>query len=92
MSDFKPCQGKTACRDNGMSCLTCGRGLQEIERLRALMDQLATLAIEYDYENVEEYTTYIARKLDKSITYRRQTKIEACPTSSTLKNPVIDSV
>ena len=75
MSRFTPCQGKTACRDDGSRCLTCGRDLSEIERLRLLMDQLATLAIDYDYENVEEYAAYVARKLEKMITYRRQEEV-----------------
>lgn len=73
MSQFKPCQGKTACRDDGQRCLTCGRDFQEIERLRTLMDQLAVLAIDYDYENVDEYSDYVARKLGKMIAYRRET-------------------
>ncbi|MEW8087433.1 MAG: hypothetical protein AB2652_20510 [Candidatus Thiodiazotropha endolucinida] len=71
MGKFVPCQGKHACRDNELSCLTCGRGLHEIEKLRLLMDQLASLAIDYDYENVDEYSSYVARKLEKMIVYRR---------------------
>jgi hypothetical protein len=80
MARFKPCQGKNACRYAGVYCMTCGRSLQEIERLRTLMDQLATLAIEYDYANVEEYAAYIAYKLKKSINYRRQTESSQCHT------------
>ena len=72
MSQFKPCQGKTACRDDGERCLTCGRDFQEIEKLRSLMDGLATLAMEYEYENVDEYSAYVARKLGKTIAYRRE--------------------
>ena len=79
MARFTPCQGKTACRDDGVRCLTCGRELLEVERLRVLMDQLATLAIEYNYENVEEYAAYISYKLNKSITYRRESEPEQCP-------------
>jgi hypothetical protein len=72
MARFKPCQGKDACRNDGVNCMTCGRSLQEIERLRILLDRLATLAIEYDYENMEEYTAYISYKLNKSINFRRK--------------------
>ncbi|MEW7978054.1 MAG: hypothetical protein AB2814_11745 [Candidatus Sedimenticola endophacoides] len=72
MSRFQPCQGKAACRDDGERCLTCGRSLQEIDRLRVLMDQLAQLAIDYDYENVGEYADYVARKVGKTVEYRRQ--------------------
>ena len=72
MSQFNPCQGKLACRDDGTRCLTCGRSLQEITQLRDLMAQLTALAIDYDYENINEYSTYIAQKLEKSIAYHRQ--------------------
>jgi len=72
MSQFNPCQGKMACRDDGNRCLTCGRSLQEITRLRDLMAQLTALAIDYDYENINEYSAYIAQKLEKSIAYHHQ--------------------
>jgi hypothetical protein len=74
MTLFNPCQGKSACRDDGTRCLTCGRDLQEIERLRGLLDQLASLAMDYDYENVEAYAGYISRKLIKTIRYRRDSQ------------------
>ncbi|MET0015548.1 MAG: hypothetical protein ABW088_18000 [Sedimenticola sp.] len=77
MGRFVPCQGKSACRDDELRCLTCGRGLHEVDRLRQLMDQLATLAIEYDYENAEEYSNYVATKLQKSINHRRKELLEA---------------
>ena len=72
MANFRPCQGKSACRDNGVLCLTCGRKLNEVVQLRELMQQLASLALNYDYENVDEYTDYIARKVSKMIDYQRQ--------------------
>jgi len=72
MRRFVPCQGKTACRDDGVRCLTCGRTLDEIGRLRNTLDGLADLAIAYDYKNVAEYRAYVAQKLEKMILYRRQ--------------------
>lgn len=72
MALFQPCQGKTACRDNGERCLTCGRDLQEIDKLRQCIDALANLAIEYDYQNLEQYCGYVARKLGKTINYRQE--------------------
>ena len=72
MATFRPCQGKSACRDNGVLCLTCGRKLNEVVQLRELMQQLAALALNYDYENVDEYADYIARKVSKMIDYQRQ--------------------
>ena len=73
---FVPCQGKTACRDNGERCLSCGRSLEEITWLRDLLDQLSSLAIEYGYDNVDEFAAYIAHKLPKMIEYRRQQSME----------------
>lgn len=67
---FKPCQGKTACRDDGEHCLVCGRSLEEIAWLRDLMDQLASMAIAYEYDNVEQFAGYIANKLPKMVAYR----------------------
>lgn len=69
---FQACHGKTACRDDGVHCLTCGRSLAEITYLRALLDQLTDLALDYDYVNVDDYAAYVARKLSKTIAYRRQ--------------------
>lgn len=69
---FTPCQGKTACRDGGVQCLTCRRSLAEIGELRGLLDQLSNLAISYDYDNIDDFSAYVARKLVKTITYRRQ--------------------
>ena len=45
MPHFEPCHGKDACRDDGERCLTCGRPLSEIARLRASIDELASLAL-----------------------------------------------
>ncbi len=56
---FQPCQGKDACRDNGERCVTCGRSLEEI-------------AMDFGYDNVEEYAAYVARKLFKTVNHRRE--------------------
>lgn len=71
MPRFEPCHGKEACRDDGERCLTCGRSLSEIARLRASIDELATLALDAAYDNTEEYAAYVARKLLKIINHRR---------------------
>jgi predicted Fe-S protein YdhL (DUF1289 family) len=75
MAIFTPCQGKNACRDDGVLCLTCGRKLSEINKLRELMQELAFLAIYHDYDNVEEYTQYVSRKVGKMIDYHKQEHI-----------------
>ncbi|MET0051967.1 MAG: hypothetical protein ABW095_12935 [Candidatus Thiodiazotropha sp.] len=77
MAKFVPCQGKTACREDETGCKTCGRSLDEIVELRGLLDQLATLAVTYGYENHVEYAEYIQRKLVKMIEYRNQSNREA---------------
>ena len=71
MKAFTPCKGKTACRDDGENCLVCGRGLQEIEDTRRLIDALAELAIAHDYENLSEFTAYVADKVGKKVRHRR---------------------
>lgn len=68
--EFLPCQGKTSCRDDGKCCLTCGRSLEEIEWLRDLMDQMASMAIAYEYENVEVFADYVACKVPKMVAHR----------------------
>ncbi|MCG6941144.1 MAG: hypothetical protein LJE69_07830 [Thiohalocapsa sp.] len=72
MARFQPCHGKNECRDDGERCVTCGRQLTEIARLRESIDALAALALDCDYENVEEYAGYVARKLFKTINHRRE--------------------
>ena len=71
MTAFTPCQGKTACRDDGQRCLTCGRGFEEIARLRDLIDGLADLAMRQDYDNIETYAAYVAEKVAKKVRHRR---------------------
>ncbi|MGD9164471.1 MAG: hypothetical protein PVF13_06890 [Chromatiales bacterium] len=72
MATFTPCQGKNACRDDGVLCLTCGRKLREIEKLRELLQELSALAIDYNYANVDDYAQYIARKVSTLVDYQRQ--------------------
>ena len=69
---FKPCAGKTACRDDNVTCLVCGRGLQAIEETRRLIDGLAELALAQGYDNVDEFAGYVAGKVVKKVQYRRE--------------------
>jgi len=69
---FIPCQGKTACRDDGLVCLTCGRSLAEVEATRKLIDALADLAMGHGYGNVDDFAAYIARKVEKKVRHRRE--------------------
>jgi hypothetical protein len=72
MSVFTPCKGKTACRDDGDSCLTCGRSFEAIGQTRQLIEALAELACAQGYDNVDEFTAYIARKVGDAVRYRRK--------------------
>lgn len=67
---FTPCKGKTACRDDGARCLTCGRDFAEIEQTRALIDALAELAVNQGYVNVDEFAAYVAAKVVKKVRHR----------------------
>lgn len=69
MTDFVPCQGKNDCRYNGTQCLTCGRSFEEIHQLRSLLSQLTAMAIHYEYKNLDNFTDYIASKVNKSVIY-----------------------
>lgn len=69
---FTPCKGQTACRDDGLVCLTCGRSLEEIARLRDFIDGLAELALAQGYDNPEEFAAYAAAKVVKKIRARRE--------------------
>jgi hypothetical protein len=71
MARFEPSRGKDACRDDGERCLSCGRRLTEIARLREASDALAGLAVDFHYDNTEEFANYVARKLFKIVNHRR---------------------
>jgi hypothetical protein len=71
MRPFTACKGKTACRDDGEQCLVCGRSFEEIRQTRQLIDALADLACAQDYDNVDEFTAYIVRKVCKAVRHRR---------------------
>jgi hypothetical protein len=76
MSAFKPCQGKTACRDDGERCITCGRSFTEIEQTRSLIDALADFVMAQSYDNVEEFAGYVAEKVVKKVRHRRTQRCE----------------
>jgi hypothetical protein len=74
LSGFSPCKGKTACRDDGSECLTCGRSFTEIEQTRRLIDALAEFACAQGYNNIGEFASYVADILEKKARYRREAK------------------
>lgn len=72
MSSFTPCKGKTACRDDGAICLSCGRSFAEIEQTRNMIDAMAEFAITQGYDNVGEFAAYVADKVEKKVRHRRE--------------------
>lgn len=73
---FKPCAGKNVCIENETHCLSCGRKLETIAKTRKLIEALANLALEEDYNNVEEFLEYIGRKAGKMVQHQ-QSKAQA---------------
>jgi len=71
LSSFNPCKGKTACRDDGNLCLTCGRSFTEIEQTRKLIDALAEFVLAQGYDNVNEFAAYVLDKLEKKVRHRQ---------------------
>jgi hypothetical protein len=70
---FSPCRGKTACRDDGARCLTCGRDFAEIQATRALIEALADFALRQGYADIEAFAAYVAAKAVKKVRRRRAT-------------------
>lgn len=71
MSTFKPCVGKSFCTEEGDRCLACGRSHDDIARTRELIEQIADFVISANYENVQDFLEYVARKSEKKIHHRR---------------------
>lgn len=70
-TQFKPCVSKTACTETGECCMSCGRPHWQINKTRQYIEDLSRLILEADYENVEEFTDYLAKKINKKVAYRR---------------------
>ncbi len=57
--------------EQGDRCITCGRTLDEIAHTRRLIEALAELALDRDYDNVDDFATYVGNKLSKKLHHRR---------------------
>jgi hypothetical protein len=68
---FEPCRGKTRCRQDGDRCVTCGRTIAEIEYTRDLIDRLAQLVLEMDYDNPEDFAAFVAMRILKKVEHAR---------------------
>lgn len=72
MGQFKPCLGKTACREEDGKCHTCGRSFEEIFTTREMIQGLVDLALASDYDNVDEFAAYVARRIIKKVQHERE--------------------
>ena len=68
---FVACKGKTACRDDGELCLTCGRNLIEVEKTRLLIEAVTDHLLAHDYDNPHDFVAYVAEKSLKKLKYRK---------------------
>lgn len=69
---FVACKGKTACQENDSQCLSCGRDLNEVYGLRALIDNIALFAQKMEYQNSEEFFEYLTSKAQKKLAHINQ--------------------
>lgn len=70
MARFSPCIGRTACRDDGVRCMTCNRSLEEIAKTRDVMDSVTAFLEEMKYENPEQFLDYLSSKVMKKLKAR----------------------
>lgn len=57
---FSPCNGD--CTEEGTICEGCGRTREEVDATRALVDGIARFAAEMGYENINDFTQFVAKK------------------------------
>lgn len=55
---YRPCNG--GCTKAGTHCDGCGRSLEDVEKLNGMVRELASYALEKDYENVEDFANSVA--------------------------------
>lgn len=72
MASFKACLGRNACRDDGQRCLTCGRSFEEINATKEVVDTVFNFVREMEYDNHDEFTAYLSRKIAKKIAHAEQ--------------------
>lgn len=71
---FSPCRGGIHCTQDGTHCQGCGRSHGEIAATREIVEQMAQFALQMDYENLEEFTQFVA---DKAAKKTRMMKLQA---------------
>ena len=69
---FNPCQGKDNCTECGTHCEGCGRSHEEIASTRELIDTIAGFTQQMGYENYQDFTTFVADKAAKKVSFERE--------------------
>jgi iron only hydrogenase large subunit-like protein len=62
---FKPCQD--ACTHDGTHCQGCGRSHEEVAATKALVASVVQFTLDNEFENIEEFTTYVAIKAARKV-------------------------
>ncbi len=63
---FIPCI-PDQCTEDGTHCKGCGRSHLEIAETKGLVKSLVTFAQKQEYENIEDFASFIAKNLVKKI-------------------------
>ncbi len=72
---FSPCRGGDNCTQGGTHCQGCGRSHEEIAKTSALVGNLVKHVLDMDYENVAEFTAFVAEKAAKKVAMARMQDI-----------------
>lgn len=70
MALFTPCLGRTACREDELRCLACGRTLQEIAATHTLVESVTAFLQQMNYDNPQQFLDYLAGKVQKKLKAR----------------------
>jgi predicted Fe-S protein YdhL (DUF1289 family) len=62
---FSPCRGGDFCTKEGTHCQGCGRSHEEVAETKALVASVMNYALKMGYENLEEFTTFVAERAAK---------------------------
>ncbi|MCF6250905.1 MAG: DUF1289 domain-containing protein [Methylococcaceae bacterium] len=63
---FKPCISGL-CTEEGTHCEGCGRSHEEIAETKSLVMGLVNFAQKQDYDNVEEFVSFVGKNVVKKI-------------------------
>lgn len=62
---FSPC--RDACTHDGTHCQGCGRSHEEVARTKALVASVVQFTLDNEFENIEEFTTYVGIKAARKV-------------------------